>query len=116
MDWTIILGSSLAAAISAGLFALLQGRQKHRFEKEDRDAAAKEKEEAENNVERKALRYIMLYIIQERCKDHIASGRITMEDRRAIHKWHDLYHNGLDGNGDADDLMGQVDELPIDVT
>lgn len=46
MDWTIILGSSLAAAISAG-------------------------------------------------------------------KWHDLYHNGLGGNGDADDLMDQVDELPI---
>lgn len=57
---------------------------------------------------------MMLFIIQERTKQHIREGRISLEDRRAPHQWHDLYHNGLGGNGDADALMEQVDRLELD--
>ena len=97
MDWPIeLLGGAMGAAFVSGLFALINTR------KSRKDAKAK------------ALRYIMLYIIQERAKQHIKESSITLEERRSLHHWHDLYHNGLDGNGDADALMAQVDRLPID--
>ena len=98
-----IIGGSCGAAIVSGCFALIQflinRRDKHNG-----------KEDAQN----KALRYLMLYIIQERAKQHIKEKCISLEDRRSLHHWHNLYHNGLGGNGDADALMAQVDNLPLD--
>ena len=100
MDWLKLLleflGGAGGAALVAGIFTLIQTRKAHK------DARGK------------ALRYIMLYIIQERAKQHIKDCCITLEERRSLHHWHDLYHNGLGGNGDADALMAQVDKLPLD--
>ena len=74
----------------------------------------RDKRNGKSDAQRKALRYLMLYIIQERAKQHISQERISLDDRRSLHHWHDLYHNGLGGNGDADALMRQVDNLPLD--
>ena len=74
----------------------------------------KDKRNGKEDAQNKALRYLMLYIIQERAKQHIKDQRITLEERRSIHHWHNLYHDGLGGNGDADALMAQVDRLQID--
>lgn len=96
MDWLLeFLGGAGGAALVAGVFSLVQSRKAHK------DARSK------------ALRYIMLYIIQERAKQHIKDGSITLEERRSLHHWHNLYHDGLGGNGDADALMAQVDRLPL---
>ena len=46
-------------------------------------------------------------------KELIAQGYATLEDRRSLHHWHDLYHNGLGGNGDADALLKMVEALPL---
>lgn len=97
MNWLAELFSgAMGAALVAGIFTLMNNRKKR------------------NDVQSKALRHIMLYIIQERAKQHIRDGSITMEERRSLHCWHDLYHNGLGGNGDADALMAQVDLLLLD--
>lgn len=72
-----------------------------------------DKKEEKNSVEREALRYIMLYITQERAKELIGRGEATLEEMQSLHRWHELYHNGLGGNGDADYLMRQVDSLQI---
>lgn len=98
-----IIGGSCGAAIVTGIFGLIKWLV-------DR----KDKQSGKEDHQNKALRYLMLYIIQERAKQHIKEGRISLDDRRALHHWHDLYHNGLGGNGDADALMGQVDRLPLD--
>lgn len=98
-----IVGGSCGAAIVSGIFALIQHRMSRKDKQEDRADA-----------QNKALRYLMLYIIQERAKQHIREGVITLEDRRSLHHWRDLYHNGLGGNGDADALMAQVDKLRLD--
>ena len=97
------LGGAAGAALVAGIFALIQRRLNK-----------KDSQEEQKEAHGKALRYIMLFIIQERAKQHIKNGSITLEERRALHHWHDLYHDGLGGNGDADALMAQVDRLPID--
>lgn len=91
-----LLGGAMGAALVAGIFTAVQ--------------ASKARKDAKS----KALRYIMLYIIQERAKQHIRDGIITLEERRSLHHWHKLYHDGLGGNGDADALMAQVDRLPLD--
>ena len=97
MDWIVeLLSGAAGAALVAGIFSMVQHAK------------------ARKDAKSKALRYIMLYIIQERAKQHIKDGRITLEERRSLHHWHDLYHDGLGGNGDAAALMAQVDRLPLD--
>ena len=100
MDWLKLLleflGGAGGAALVAGIFTYVQNRK------------------ARKDAKGKALRYIMLYIIQERAKQHIKDGSVTLEERRSLHHWHELYHKGLGGNGDADALMAQVDRLPLD--
>lgn len=96
------LCSGLGAALVAGVFAIIQHRMKRRDQTEDK-----------NDAKQEALRYLMLYIIQERAKEHLAAGEISLEDLRLLHKWHEVYHNGLSGNGDADSLLRQVEKLRI---
>ena len=97
-----VLSSSAVAAAVTSICNEIVASKRRREEKAG-------KEDKQN----KALRYIMLYIIQERAKELIREGGVTLEDRRSLHHWHDLYHNGLGGNGDADALMAQVDKLPL---
>ena len=98
-----IIGGSCGAAIVSGSFAFAQFLLTRR-----------DKRTGKTDAKSKALRYLMLYIIQERAKQHICERCISLEDRRSLHHWHDLYHNGLGGNGDADALMAQVDKLPLE--
>ena len=98
-----IIGGTCGAAIVSGSFAFAQYLINRR---DGRNGRA--------DARNKALRYLMLYIIQERAKQHIRDGCITLDERRSLHHWHELYHNGLGGNGDADALMHQVDTLPLD--
>lgn len=96
-----VAGGAMAALIS-GVFSIMLYARKRKDAKEDQE-----------DVVHKALRYIMLYVIQERAEKYICRGNITVDERRALHKWHDLYHNGLNGNGDADALMADVDNLSL---
>lgn len=96
MDYLVqLLSGAMGAALVAGIFGLITLK----------------KNKADSHTE--ALRYLMLYVIQERAKQHLADGYIRLEDRRLLHRWHDTYHNGLKGNGDADTLMEAIDHLPI---
>lgn len=101
--WISVIGGTAGAAIVSGSFAMIQYLLSRR---DRRNGAA--------DAKSKALRYLMLYIIQERAKQHIMEKKITLEERRSLHHWHSLYHDGLGGNGDADALMRQVDLLPLD--
>lgn len=99
-----IMVALVSGCTGAGLFSFLQFM-----------ICRRDKRKAAESVERKAMRYLMLYIIQERGKQIIARGEATMDEKRSLRHWHDLYHNGLGGNGDADDLMDAISELPLDL-
>lgn len=101
MEWLIPL---LSGAFGAGIFSFVQ----FLMSRHDK------KKEAESD-ERKALRYLMLYIIQDTARELIASGKATMDEKRQLHQWHEVYHKGLGGNGDADKLIEAVDRLPFDL-
>ena len=98
----IIVPVVIAALGSAGLFGLIQFL-----------ISRKDKKRENKSKEREALRYLMLYIIDDKASKIIASKSITLDQKQMLHKWHDLYHNGLGGNGDADVLMAEIDKLPI---
>lgn len=121
MGNTIIsfLGGALGAALVGGIFSLITHRLTRKDKLADKEADKREDAEAKADAQNKALRYLMLFIIQERAKSHIKNGMITLEERRSLHHWHSLYHdkqpNGLGGNGDADALMDAVDSLPVDL-
>lgn len=103
MNWDII-AAIISGSFGAALVSLIQfliGRH--------------DKKKAGESAERKALRYLMLYIIQERGKEIIARGWTTLEERRSLMHWHEVYHGGLGGNGDADALMKQVMEMKLRV-
>ena len=103
----IAAGGTVLGAGASALGAYILYRCKHRDARKD---AAEDKDDCIT----KALRYLMLYVIQERGKELIAQGWATLEERRSLHHWHELYHKGLGGNGDADRLMAMVDALPLE--
>lgn len=113
------LSGALGAALVGGIFSLITHRLSRKDKLADKEADKQEDAAAKADAQNKALRYLMLYIIQERAKSHIKEKKITLEERRALHHWHSLYHNpqpnGLGGNGDADALMEAVDNLPVDL-
>jgi hypothetical protein len=99
-------GTVLGAGLTAiGAYVLYW--RKHKDSRKDAQ------EDKSDNVT-KALRYLMLYVIEERGKELVCQGYATFEERRSIHHWHDLYHKGLGGNGDADRLMECVNALPYE--
>lgn len=63
-----------------------------------------------------ALKLDMLEKIFELGEKYIKAGEITFDERRRLHEMHNCYHKGLGGNGDAELIMRQVDELPLKPT
>ena len=104
-----LISGGVGAAIAGGIMGLITYKVKRHDEKTD-------KQNGTCVMHTTAIRYIMLYIIREECEKHITRKYISYEDRRMLHKWHELYHKELGGNGDADLLMEAVDALPLRIT
>ena len=51
------------------------------------------------------IRYLGLKYIQD--------GAVDFDDRRILKEMHDCYHERLGGNGDLDNLMREVNRLPL---
>ena len=89
--------------------------------------AAKEDKEDQNIEERlkaienttttlaSANKYILYDRIRFLGQAYIKDGEIDFDDRRILNDMHDVYHNGLGGNGDLDNLMKEVNALPLNL-
>lgn len=69
--------------------------------------------QAQNEVFREALKLMMLDRIIHLGQSYIDKGSVTFEERKRLRDMHNCYHNGLEGNGDANLIMEAVDELPL---
>lgn len=118
-----ISGGSVVAVIE-GVRECLSWRRNRKAVKEDRAAAQAENVKANTdrkvkNLEDKvdalveANRYILYDRIRYLGQCYIDEGEIDFDDRRILNKMHESYHNGLDGNGDLDTLMEEVNHLPL---
>lgn len=106
----------LAGTGGAALIKLLDNIIQHVLQRRAKlkDNGQKEKTELEIQVDaiRQCLMVSMLDRIQYLCRCYIRDGSISIEDRRHLHQMHKGY-KAVGGNGDLDDLLKQVDELPL---
>lgn len=59
------------------------------------------------------MKYVLLDRILYIGQSYIKHGYATFDEKRRLREMHDVYHNALKGNGDADQIMKAVDELPL---
>ena len=125
MEW---LGYLLTGAASAAFIKLvdnvIQWKLARKTKKEDK---AEEQAESDEQAEKERLkgikadlkavmegqRYILLDRIRYLGLAYLQKGEIPFDDRRLLHQMHSVYHGLLHGNGDLDELMSEVDELPL---
>ena len=49
----------------------------------------------------------------ELARYYSANGAVDFDDRRILNQMHKSYHDGLGGNGDLDNIMSEVNRLPL---
>ena len=122
-----LTGGTVVAVIE-GVREALAWKRKRKAEVEDRaeDKAENEAKKAEENITNKvgsletkvdALVEANKFILYDRIRflgqEYIDAGEIDFDDRRILNNMHKSYHYGLNGNGDLDVLMGEVNHLPL---
>lgn len=101
----IISGGAMAAIVSV-IGQIILARQARRYQQEDHETA-----------DIKALKAGVKWLLYDRIRflglHYIEGGAVDFDDRRILREMFTVYHIGLDGNGDLDQLMQAVDRLPI---
>lgn len=131
----LLTGGAAAAAITVGgklIEKALDWRRECKAKKEDKQDSTDDRlaaierrlrgiEQTQTTLTTQVndLRVSDKAILSDRIKwlgqKYIEAGEVTFEDRRNLHDLHSAYHNHLGGNGDYDELMRDVDELPLKI-
>lgn len=124
----IILGSSALTVLLNNLHDRWKIKQERKNSKEDK-LEAKENivddlQNATDSQEKKiealetlsshmaeAIKYLLLDKILFLGSKYIRRNSITLEERKILNAMYKVYHNGLDGNGDADFIMKGVEAI-----
>lgn len=112
-----LLTGGVLVSIINGVMQLIMWRKNRKAQKEDK---------AEQDVDGrlKAIENTMAVIVQSQKymlydrirflgQSYIKDGDVDFDDRRILADMHNVYHNGLGGNGDLDNLMKEVNALPL---
>jgi len=113
----ILASGAIGAAIINGINQRKLLKMQHEFDKEDKAQVDVEKELRElremSAAQSEALKFVLYDRIRYIGQAYIAEGEVDFDDRRILNNMHSSYHNGLDGNGDLDTLMAEVNSLPL---
>ena len=124
----IILGSSALTVLLNNLHDRWKIKQERKNSKEDKleakedivddlqnatDSQEKKIEALEtlSNNMAEALKYLLLDKILFLGSKYIRRNTITLEERKILKAMYNVYHNGLEGNGDADFIMKGVEAI-----
>jgi len=124
----IILGSSALTVLLNNLHDRWKIKQERKNSKEDKQEAKEDivddLQVATDSQEKKiealeilssnmaeALKYLLLDKILFLGSKYIRRNTITLEERKILKAMYNVYHNGLDGNGDADFIMKGVEAI-----
>ena len=119
--FTLILVAVLSGGIGAGVLKLIGDRlawKRERTAKKE-DKAEKitvedfEKMKADVKAVKEANKFILYDRIRFLAMEYIKDGEIDFDERRILKDMHTSYHYGLNGNGDLDNLMKKIDDLPL---
>lgn len=108
----LLTGSALTAIINNVGEGKRQKRALAKDEETENDLAIK-KLKKEMEPMKEGLKYLMMYRIEETAKKYCDRGEVSFNDRRILVEAHKCYHDGLGGNGDLNDIMDSVKELPL---
>lgn len=99
-------GSAIVGGLITQLGEGIRQRRKRKYEKSD---------DKDKDIEalKTGLKWVLYDRIRYRGQQYISAGRVDFDDRRILNEMHASYHDGLGGNGDLDNLMGQVNRLPL---
>lgn len=101
-----IIGGGVGAAVVTVIGQLLTAKQARRYAQEDHESA-----------DMASLKAGVKWLLYDRIRflglHYVETGAVDFDDRRILREMHTVYHVGLDGNGDLDQLMQAVDRLPI---
>ena len=109
---TVLLDGVMVAVIGVAGQVIMSRMARH-DKKEDQAEADKVETAKQVASIRTAVMLLMLDKIKHLGLRFIADGSITYEDRSLLHRMHDNYHNELGGNGDLDQIMEDIDRLPL---
>lgn len=101
-----LLGGSAVAAFINAIAAGIRQRRERKYNKTD----GKDKD---TEALKAGLKWVLYDRIRFLGQRYIAAGQVDFDDRRILNEMHGCYHNGLGGNGDLDNLMGEVNRLPL---
>lgn len=101
-----VLGGSALSALITQIGNYISERRKHKDSKEDT-------EDAKDAAVRQGIKLLLADKLQYLGLKYIEEGEITFSNRKMLNEMHSTYHNGLDGNGDFDGLMKEVNDLPL---
>jgi len=101
-----ILGGTAVAALINQIGESIRQRRKRKYDKSD-----------EKDKDMEAVKIGLKWVIYDRIRylgqTYINQKKIDFDDRRILNEMHKCYHNGLGGNGDLDNLMSEVNALPL---
>lgn len=101
-----LLGGSAVAALINAIAEGIRQKRKRKYDKDDgRDR--------DNQALKDGLKWVLYDRIRFLGQHYIAAGSVDFDDRRILNEMHSCYHNGLGGNGDLDNLMSEVNKLPL---
>ena len=101
-----LLGGSAVAALINAIAEGIRQRRKRKYDKDDgKDKDIEAIKTAQKLMLYDRIRYLGL--------KYISDGAVDFDDRRILKEMHDCYHERLGGNGDLDNLMNEVNHLPL---
>ena len=117
----VILVAVLSGGIGAGVLKLIGDRlawkRERKAKKEDKAEKITVEDFEKMKADVKAVKEANKFILYDRIRflalEYIKEGEIDFDDRRILKDMHNSYHYGLGGNGDLDNLMKKVDDLPL---
>lgn len=105
----VALVAGLAAVIGGVITQIGEGIRQKRKRKFDKDDGKDKDIEAL----KAGLKWVLYDRIRHLGQKYINDGLVDFDDRRILNEMHKSYHDGLGGNGDLDNLMQQVNALPL---
>ena len=125
-----IIGGSAGAALINAIHDRWKWKAERKAKQEDKasekkakvdeltqlvESLAKHQEEMSKQLDalRDAQKCVLLDRIIYLGQKYIAAGEVDFDDRKRLRDMHNSYHNGLRGNGDANQIMRAVDLLPL---
>ena len=109
-DIVLVAIVGAVSGITGGLISQIgEGRRQKRKHKYDKDD--------EKDKTMAALKEGLKWVIYDRIRflghTYTNAGKVDFDDRRILNEMHRCYHEGLGGNGDLDNMMTQVNKLPL---